>query len=112
MDYQQDARDKARVMLAFAEGERIEWCAMGSESWSRVIEPAWNWSTCKYRLVEGGSRNEVVDKVKELGPWIRNNHSGVLYQVLAVSGDGVKTSASASWILFSTFNLDYTFEGR
>ena len=47
----EQAREAAAVMLAFADGKKIE-CktAKGSDPWVDVAEPCWEWDGMKYRV--------------------------------------------------------------
>ena len=47
----EQAREAAAVMLAFADGKKIE-CktATGPDTWAEVAEPCWEWDGMKYRV--------------------------------------------------------------
>lgn len=46
---QTKAKQQAEVMLAFAEGEEIEWRRKGYENWQHG-EPQFNWAEYHYRV--------------------------------------------------------------
>jgi hypothetical protein len=46
----EQAREAAAVMLAFADGSRIECKYVNREEWSKVDTPVWNWDVVEYRV--------------------------------------------------------------
>lgn len=46
----QEARDAAAVMLAFAEGKKIEYFHPVLKEWQPAVSPLWDWTACQYRV--------------------------------------------------------------
>lgn len=58
MNAREEARRKADVMLAFAEGMEIECRYNGDsdDSWERIVFPTWDWSAFDYRIAQPKKR--------------------------------------------------------
>ena len=46
----EEARRKAEVMLAFADGAEIQYSVKGSCEWMHAEDVFWNWCGCDYRV--------------------------------------------------------------
>lgn len=50
---QQEAKRRAEVMLAFAEGKDIEMFVPSQSAWTQVSSPSWKWTLYDYRVKPG-----------------------------------------------------------
>jgi len=56
----EQAREAAAVMLAFADGKKIECKPINnSDPWNKVDEPIWNWYRMKYRVAPDQWEGEI-----------------------------------------------------
>jgi len=72
---QQEAKRRAEVMLAFADGSPIEWrIADGGFEWHEGDTPIWNWSEFDYRV----NPNPVVnwDAMPAWANWVAKDADG------------------------------------
>jgi hypothetical protein len=60
----------AKVMMAYAEGARIQVRAKGREEWLNWEGPKWDWERLEYR---------VRPEPQEVFIWVRADHDPVLY---------------------------------
>lgn len=68
---QQEAKRKAEVMLAFAEGRKIEFSDLekGNE-WVGISDPQWSWGVCDYRIKPSEPRRcEARYVANDKSPW-------------------------------------------
>lgn len=67
---QEEAKRKAEVMLAFAEGKEIEIGRPGEPCWMEITEPSWSWESCEYRIKPSEPRRCEASYAKgKQDPW-------------------------------------------
>jgi hypothetical protein len=76
---QQEAKRRAEVMLAFADGAPVEWMLQGrtANEWQYAPYPKWDWTEYDYRV----SPNPVVnwDAMPAWANWVANDPSGTWF---------------------------------
>lgn len=75
---QQEAKRRAEVMLAFADGANIEWrIADGGVVWGEDDNPSWEWKSFDYRV----NPNPVVnwDAMPAWANWVAMDPSGTWF---------------------------------
>lgn len=60
-EVQKEAKRRAEVMLAFAEGKEIENRCRGRDDWDEVIDPSWDWFSNDYRIKSPAKRKIMLD---------------------------------------------------
>ena len=46
----EEAKKNAEVMLAYADGKNLQICGRGSNEWTDVVNPVFNWELNSYRI--------------------------------------------------------------
>lgn len=94
-DKQQDAREQARhkasVMIAFAEGEEIQYRKIGNQEWTNDHNPWFRWDIHDY-LVKPEERKPSIAYL-----WLHPNKPGV-YRTERYFGDH-SDAEKAGWVL-------------
>lgn len=49
---QEITRERAEVMLHFANGGEVEYCVIGDTDWYPIITTSWNWNDNDYRIAK------------------------------------------------------------
>lgn len=75
----EEARRKAEVMLAFADGAEIQFYHWTNEDWDDVGHPSWNWDGNDYRV-----------KPKPRECWVKYDGSGCPVRVCISEADVAK----------------------
>lgn len=68
----EQTREAAAVMLAFADGNRIECKYVNRKEWTKVDTPVWNWDVVEYRVASEPWRGKLwvhpVNVVRAFSP--------------------------------------------
>lgn len=81
---QEIAKERAEVMMAFAEGAEIQSCSRGQNDWGDYSAPIWNWAQCDYRIKPEPPKAEVTP-----GEWYWNSATDDVATRENVTGDTV-----------------------
>ena len=83
----EETRQAAEVMLAFAEGKKIEYRNEANENWTPITDPAWAWECSDYRIAPVPWQRRI---------WVHDEDKSVF----ADEGDGWKPLAKG-WRLIT-----------
>jgi len=81
------------VIIAYANGEEIEWRADSSDKWRRIERPCFE-DSYQYRIAE---KRMVVGRFSFPAPETRKPHVGTSYYLAAVGDHGTSISPAYTW---------------
>lgn len=95
----EETRKAAEVMLAYADGKDLQICGQGSNKWTDVVIPVFNWELNSYRVKPEPryrsfkNTEECFDEMKKHGPfgWVVNE-VGVYSFICGVRKDAILLS--------------------
>lgn len=78
----EQVREAAAVMLAWADGNQVEYSLRGHDTWEPNEAPCWSWAGCDYRI-KPTLRPWTADEVP-LGAWMRYKGNRQSIRILIV----------------------------
>lgn len=98
----EEAGKAAEVMLAYVNGEKIEYSPIGLDSWVAMDTPLFDWNTCKYRVKKEPTyrpfkdKEECWDEMQKHQPfgWVKNMWGSYLFVYLVSINGYVKVNDS------------------
>ncbi len=91
----EEARRAAEVMLACADGKKIERCYFGSSVWEETDSPEWNFALCSYRVKSEPkyrpfkNAEECWNEMLKHQPfgWVKSKANDIMYAIHAMAND-------------------------